>query len=51
MIMSIVGIILALIFFFGFFLPHWNQFDERFERSTKEFDRQFQKGLDGQFGR
>lgn len=31
-VMGIVGVVLSLLFFFGFFLPQWNKRSEEFEK-------------------
>jgi len=41
-----VGLLLA--FFFGFFLPAWNNFDRKFDAERAQFDQAFQRhGLTG----
>jgi hypothetical protein len=36
-VMVIVAVVLALIFFFGFFLPNWNKSQADFDRRWNEF--------------
>ncbi len=38
-VMGVVGVLLALIFFFGFFLPQWNRTNAGFDRRWNEFPR------------
>lgn len=35
-VMAVVGVVLALIFFFGFFLPNWNKSESDFDRRWNE---------------
>jgi len=40
-VMAIVGVILALIFIFGFFLPNWNKSQDDVDRRWNEFPGKF----------
>ena len=36
-IICVIGLVLALVFFFAFFLPQWKSFDDRFEKQWNSF--------------
>jgi hypothetical protein len=48
MVMAVVGVVLFLAMFFGFFKPQWDKsqsdFDRRWDESNKRFDEQLKSG-------
>jgi hypothetical protein len=42
--LAIVGGLLALVFFFAFFLPQWNKHEDRFDQHQKRFEERWNEG-------
>lgn len=41
MVMAVIGLILAAIFFFGFFLPQWKSFGKQHDEMRQDFDQKW----------
>jgi hypothetical protein len=44
-VMAIIGVVITLILFFGFFLPNWNKSQADFDRRWNEFPRALPSGM------